>query len=192
MTLWALQWSRWPWPPMVRIACGPREFAPCSVKNGSGGAGARTPNLLFRASSAGRSRRLHRGAAVELSAPCGRRGGRAACSTSAAHRPLAPADGRAWPALLATQVTAQLSSKPCCLQGASPSHPLDSGPNSGLPCRSGRGLAAGDAELATSAAAEAAGVLLSAGRDLQDAAVGLYDSKLSRFSISDTQVRGRW
>ncbi len=47
--------------------------------------------------------------------------------------------------------------------------------------------ATGD-HLASVAAAEAAGVRLTATRQLQDAAVGLHDSQLSRFNMSDTQV----
>lgn len=57
----------------------------------------------------------------------------------------------------------------------------------------GRHLAVGiDAELASPEVAAAAGVSLSASRHLQDAAVGLYDSQLTRFVISDTQVGGWW
>ncbi|KAL4856311.1 Purple acid phosphatase 18 [Chlorella vulgaris] len=57
------------------------------------------------------------------------------------------------------------------------------------PVRSAFGgrLSAEDEELRSLAAAEAAGVLLSAERDLQSVAVGLYDSQLTRFNMSDTQ-----
>ena len=49
-----------------------------------------------------------------------------------------------------------------------------------------------DAELASVAAAEAVGVRLAARRELQDAAVGLHDSQLTRFNMSDTQVGLGW
>lgn len=53
----------------------------------------------------------------------------------------------------------------------------------------GSALARGAEQLASVAAAEAAGVALKACSDLQDAAVGLYDAHLSRFAISDSQAR---
>lgn len=60
-------------------------------------------------------------------------------------------------------------------------------------CRAdGRRLQHGaDAALASPEAAAAAGVVLAASQELQDAAVGLYDSRLSRFAISDSQVTCR-
>lgn len=48
---------------------------------------------------------------------------------------------------------------------------------------------AGGPPLGSAAAAEAAGVVLSAARDLQDAALGLHDSHLTRFSVSEMQAR---
>ncbi|PRW05800.1 hypothetical protein C2E21_9561 [Chlorella sorokiniana] len=52
----------------------------------------------------------------------------------------------------------------------------------------GRHLQPGrDAELDSPEAAELAGVALTACRELQDAAVGLHDSQLTRFAISDSQ-----
>lgn len=51
-------------------------------------------------------------------------------------------------------------------------------------------LPAGTPELASPAAAMAAGVTLRAEPDLQDAAVGLYDTQLIRFAVSDNQVGG--
>lgn len=60
-------------------------------------------------------------------------------------------------------------------------------PHRHLLCSGGR-LSAEDEELRSLAAAEAGGVLLSAERDLQSVAVGLYDSQLTRFNMSDTQV----
>lgn len=57
----------------------------------------------------------------------------------------------------------------------------------------GRSLQPGaDAELASPEAAAAAGVVLAACKELQEAAVGLFDSRLTRFAISDAQVWWAW